>query len=117
MAKGYWIGRLDVTDPEKFKAYAVAVCERSHPSNSGRCECGPMNDSTALAWAGAGIKMLWRVKLAQVSSWPIAIFFCNARFGRYRGTADIDQAALIQRRFYKHAPLSEGPNPCWEPER
>jgi hypothetical protein len=45
------------------------------------------------------------------------IFFCNAKFCRYRGTADIDQAALIQRRFYKHAPLSEGLNPCWEPER
>jgi len=27
MAKGYWIGRLDVTDPEKFKAYAVAAAE------------------------------------------------------------------------------------------
>jgi uncharacterized protein (DUF1330 family) len=27
MAKGYWIGRLDVTDPEKFKAYSVAAAE------------------------------------------------------------------------------------------
>jgi uncharacterized protein (DUF1330 family) len=24
MAKGYWIGRVDVTDPEKYKAYTVA---------------------------------------------------------------------------------------------
>jgi len=24
MAKGYWIGRIDVTDPEKYKAYVAA---------------------------------------------------------------------------------------------
>jgi hypothetical protein len=28
--------------------------------------------------------------------WHIAIFFCNAKFGGYRGIADIDQAAPIQ---------------------
>ena len=25
MAKGYWIARVDVTDPEKFKAYSAFV--------------------------------------------------------------------------------------------
>jgi len=29
---------------------------------------------------------------------PFATFGCSAKFGRYRGTADINQAALIQRR-------------------
>ena len=27
MAKGYWIGRVDVTDPEKYKAYIAANAE------------------------------------------------------------------------------------------
>jgi uncharacterized protein (DUF1330 family) len=27
MAKGYWIGRVDVTDPEKYKAYVAANSE------------------------------------------------------------------------------------------
>ena len=31
--------------------------------------------------------------------WHIAKFFCNAKLGRYRGTADIDQAALIELDF------------------
>jgi hypothetical protein len=31
-----------------------------------------------------------------VVSRHLAIFFCNAKFGRYRGTADVDQAAPIQ---------------------
>jgi hypothetical protein len=28
--------------------------------------------------------------------WHITIFFCNAKFGGYRGTAEIDQAAPIR---------------------
>ncbi len=27
MAKGYWIGRVDVTDPEKYKEYVAANAE------------------------------------------------------------------------------------------
>ena len=27
MAKGYWIGRVDVTDPERYKAYVAANAE------------------------------------------------------------------------------------------
>jgi uncharacterized protein (DUF1330 family) len=27
MAKGYWIGRVDVNDPEKYKAYVAANAE------------------------------------------------------------------------------------------
>jgi hypothetical protein len=30
--------------------------------------------------------------MVEVSSWPIAKLFCNAKLGRYRATADIDQA-------------------------
>jgi hypothetical protein len=31
-----------------------------------------------------------------VCNWHIAKFFRNAKLGRYRGTADIDQASLIE---------------------
>jgi hypothetical protein len=31
-----------------------------------------------------------------VCSWPIATFRCTAEFGRYRGIADVDQAAPIK---------------------
>jgi hypothetical protein len=33
---------------------------------------------------------------ANVAFWPIASFRCDAEFGRYRGTADIDHAAPIR---------------------
>jgi hypothetical protein len=33
---------------------------------------------------------------ANVGSWHIASFRCDAEFGRYRGKADIDQAAPIK---------------------
>jgi hypothetical protein len=37
----------------------------------------------------------WVQIVAHVSSWHIASFRCDADFGRYRGIADIDQAAPI----------------------
>ena len=33
--------------------------------------------------------------MINIRLWPIAKFSCNPKLGRYRGTADIDQAALI----------------------
>jgi hypothetical protein len=36
--------------------------------------------------------------------WHIAKFSCNARLGRYRGTAEIDQAALIEFDFISSRP-------------
>jgi hypothetical protein len=36
---------------------------------------------------------------ANVGQWHIASFRCGAEFGRYQGTADIDQAAPIKLDF------------------
>jgi uncharacterized protein (DUF1330 family) len=45
MPKGYWIGRLDVSDPEGFKAYQAANAAplKQHGARflarGGKCEC------------------------------------------------------------------------------
>ena len=44
----------------------------------------------------------------QCRSGHIAKFFCNAELGRYRSTADIEQATPIKLDFIKYAPLSKG---------
>jgi hypothetical protein len=49
----------------------------------------------------------WRRPIATTFRlWHIAKFSSNARLGRYRGTAEIDQAALIKLDFISTSPCT-----------